>query len=107
VHAFEILVGPYAVAHLRLTQQIVAEGGTLPKDGVHVYLTDTLESPFAPPPHYPTLYRPLGEEHEKARKVKAETPVIVCIGNPPYDRQTIDEEHAGEKRKGGWVRYPD
>ncbi|HYN74412.1 MAG TPA: N-6 DNA methylase, partial [Candidatus Methanoperedens sp.] len=107
IHAFEILVGPYAVAHLRLTQQLVAEGGTLPKDGVHVYLTDTLESPFAPPPHYPTLYRPLGEEHEKARKVKAETPVMVCIGNPPYDRQTIDEEHEGEKRKGGWVRFPD
>jgi len=107
VHAFEILVGPYAVAHLRLTQQLISEGGTLPEDGVHVYLTDTLESPFAPPPHYPTLYRPLGEEHEKARKVKAETPVMVCIGNPPYDRQTIDEEHAGEKRKGGWVRYSD
>ena len=108
MHAFEILVGPYAVAHLRLTQQLVAEGGTLPKDGAHVYLTDTLESPFAPPdPHLPTLYRPLGEEHERAKKVKAETPVMVCIGNPPYDRQTIDEEHEGEKRKGGWVRFGD
>ena len=37
MHAFEILVGPYAVAHLRLTEQILREGGKLPDDGVHVY----------------------------------------------------------------------
>lgn len=108
IHAFEILVGPYAVAHLRLTQLLVAEEGTLPDDGVHVYLTDTLESPFAPPqPHLPITYRRLGEEHKRAKKVKAETPVMVCLGNPPYDRQMIDEEHEGEKRKGGWVRFGD
>ena len=108
MHAFEILVGPYAVAHLRLTQLLVAEGGTLPDDGVHVYLTDTLESPFAPPErHLPITYRRLGEEHARAKKVKAKTPVMVCLGNPPYDRQTIDEEHEGEKRKGGWVRFGD
>ncbi|MHB8833481.1 MAG: N-6 DNA methylase, partial [Desulfobacteria bacterium] len=108
MHAFEILVGPYAVAHLRLTQLLVAEKGTLPDDGVHVYLTDTLESPFAPPErHLPITYRRLGEEHARAKKVKAETPVMVCLGNPPYDRQTIDEEHEGEKRKGGWVRFGD
>ncbi len=108
MHAFEILVGPYAVAHLRLTQQLVEEGGTLPDDGVHVYLTDTLESPFAPPErHLPITYKRLGEEHARAKKVKAKTPVMVCLGNPPYDRQTIDEEHEGEKRKGGWVRFGD
>lgn len=106
MHAFEILVGPYAVAHLRLTQQVSAEEGTLPADGVHVYLTDTLESPYAPPEHYPALYKPLGEEHQRAQKVKADTTVMVCIGNPPYDRQTIDEADVGAvKRKGGWVRF--
>lgn len=47
VHGFELLVGPYAVAHLRLTQQILAEGGQVGDDGVHVYLTDTLGSPYA------------------------------------------------------------
>lgn len=106
MHAFEILVGPYAVAHLRLTQQVAAEGGTMPADGVHVYLTDTLESPYAPPEHYPALYRPLGDEHLRAQKVKADTTVMVCIGNPPYDRQTIEAGAEGiEKRKGGWVRF--
>ena len=106
MHAFEILVGPYAVAHLRLTEQILREKGQIPSDGVHVYLTDTLESPNQPPPHFPFLYRPLGEEHERAQKVKAKTPVLVCIGNPPYDRQQILDS-TGEKRKGGWIRYGD
>lgn len=45
LYGFELLVGPYAVAHLRLTQQVQELGGREPADGVHVYLTDTLESP--------------------------------------------------------------
>jgi len=109
VHAFEILVGPYAVAHLRLTQQILSEGGTLPKDGVHVYLTDTLESPYAEAPGRLSLQlKALGEEHKRARKIKQDTPVLVCIGNPPYDRQQIEAGDRGvESRKGGWVRFGD
>lgn len=109
VHAFEILIGPYAVAHLRLTQQILKEVGSLPEDGVHVYLTDTLESPHATPPgHLPLIYKLLGEEHVRAQKVKAETSVLVCIGNPPYNRQTINaEDQEAEARKGGWIRFGD
>ncbi len=109
IHAFEILVGPYAVAHLRLTQQILAEGGQIPADGVHVYLSDTLSSPYAPPPGYrPLLAKPLTEEYKRAQTVKAQTQVIVCIGNPPYDRQQMTEEEKSTwKRKGGWVRFGD
>ena len=108
LHAFELLVGPYAVAHLRLTQQILAEGGEMPPDGVHVYLTDTLESPRQPPPAYPMLYKELGEEYKRAQKVKADVPVLVVLGNPPYDRQQIEAAEAGlVRRKGGWVRFGD
>jgi hypothetical protein len=106
LHAFELLVGPYAVAHLRLTQQILAEGGQMPPDGVHVYLTDTLESPYQSPPSYDTLYKELGEEYKRAQRVKASVPVLVVIGNPPYDRQQIEAEDAClVRRKGGWVRF--
>ena len=41
MHAFEFLVGPYAVAHLKLSKKILDEGGSLPDDDLHVYLTDT------------------------------------------------------------------
>ena len=108
MHAFELLVGPYAVAHLRLTQQVVSEGGTLPADGVHVYLADTLESPNAKPKDYlPLPYKQFGEEQLRAQKIKRDTAVLVCMGNPPYDRQTIDPDDPSQQRKGGWVRFGD
>lgn len=107
-HAFEILVGPYSVAHLRLTQQLIDSGAALPADGVHVYLTDTLESPHAVSSFRATLlHRRLSEEHQRAQQVKANVRVLVCIGNPPYDRQQIDPDDSTTARKGGWVRRGD
>ena len=108
-HAFEILVGPYAVAHLRLTERVLDEGGALPEGGAQVYLTDTLESPGASLPGQATLFhKRLTDEHKRAQEIKATTRVLVCIGNPPYDRQQIDPSAPDvEERKGGWVRFGD
>ena len=81
-------------------------GASLPRDGAHIYLTDTLESPHAEPPQLPLYLRPIAEQHTKALEVKSNVPVIVCLGNPPYDRH----EAASEKNKartGGWVRWGD
>jgi hypothetical protein len=101
--AFEILVGPYAVCQLRLTREFDAAGASLP-DGPRVYLTDTLESPNAEPPgQISLLQRPLAEEHARAQEVKRSTPILVCIGNPPYD----DQRDPQAERKGGWVRFGD
>lgn len=106
VHAFELLVGPYTVAHLRLSKELREAGGSLPDDGLHLYLADTLESPHAEPPgRLPLFARELGRERERAQRVKREVPILVCLGNPPYDRQHISPEEEGVERKGGWVRY--
>jgi hypothetical protein len=105
MHAFEFLVGPYAVAHLKLSKKILDEGGSLPADGLHVYLTDTLESPHAIPRQPPLVARKLGEEHQRALAVKRDTPVLVCIGNPPYDRERGGSANENIPRKGGWVRF--
>ena len=108
VHSFELLVGPYAVAHLRIAERIQGRGGVLPEDGAHVYLSDTLESPYlASPGHMALALRSLTNEHERARQIKAGTPVLVCLGNPPYDRQEIDLADDDTQRKGGWIRYGD
>ncbi len=103
---FELMVGPYAVAELRVSRALRDRGAALPEDGTHVYLTDTLESPHAVPPQLPLFLRPIGEQHAKALKVKSNVPVIVCLGNPPYDRHeaATDENKA---RTGGWVRWGD
>ena len=36
--------------------------------------------------------------------MKATVPVIVCLGNPPYDRHEAAEE-GNKARTGGWVRW--
>jgi hypothetical protein len=109
LHGFELLIGPYAVATLRVSQAILEAGGALPADGPHVYLTDTLESPVAPAEREapPLFHEKLAEENERARRVKAEVPILVCIGNPPYFRQVIDPGEEGVERLGGWVRRGD
>jgi hypothetical protein len=108
MYGFEILVGPYAVAHLRLTQEITGVGGVLPDGRVQLYLADTLESPNRTPPGGLDLtHRKLTEEREKARKIKKSGHILVCLGNPPYDRQQIKEEDTQTRRKGGWVRNGD
>ena len=106
LHAFELLVGPYAVARLRMSQQLLAED--VKDRNPLVYLADTLESPNVPP-RFPdsAFYAPLTTEHERARAVKRDTRVLVCLGNPPYDREKRDADDAGGKRKGGWIRYGD
>ena len=104
IYGFEIMVGPFAVSELRVSRALESKGARLPAGGTHVYLTDTLESPDTPPPRLPFFLKPIADQHAKALKVKASVPVIVCIGNPPYDRHEAAEEH-NKARTGGWVRW--
>ena len=103
---FEILVGAYAVAHLRISQRL--RGAEISNAPARVYLTDTLESPNALPDFTASLLQErLTEERARAQTIKKDTRVMVCIGNPPYDRQNIEPDSDAEQRKGGWVRYGD
>jgi hypothetical protein len=100
--AFEILPGPYAVAHLRVGQRLASMEGTLTaRKSPRVYLTDTLDDPDK---NIPTLNlwgdpEVLADERRHADQVKREQPVTVVIGNPPYFRRN-------SKSGGGWVVHP-
>ena len=109
LYGFELLVGPYAVSELRVSRALRDSEATLPAEGTHIYLTDTLESPHAEPPRMPFILRPIAEQHRRALKVKSEVPVIVCLGNPPYDRHdAVDTENEDNLSPyGGWVRFGD
>ncbi|MCX7015789.1 MAG: N-6 DNA methylase, partial [Candidatus Sumerlaeota bacterium] len=122
LNGFELMVGPYAVTELRVSRALRDRGAALPKDGTHIYLTDTLESPHAePPPTLALFLKPIADQHARATRVKSHVPVIVCLGNPPYDRHEAveyaedDEETptTGKRkiqnvaRTGGWVRWGD
>ena len=101
LHAFEILPGPYSVAHLRLTQRLAAlSNGHV---GVaRVILTDTLELPLEMVDQYALFgdAETLATEQSRARHIKLEQRVTVVIGNPPYRRV---EREADGHGSGGWV----
>jgi hypothetical protein len=116
MHGFEILVGPYAVAHLRLTQALEGAMNADSDDGevkvlqgrLGIYLADTLESPEkAPPGGLDLTHKALTLEHEAAREIKKGGEILVCLGNPPYDRQQLEAGDTETQRKGGWVRFGD
>ena len=100
--AFELLPGPYAVAHLRIGQRLAELAETLtPPDHVRVYLTDTLEDPESEVPMLGLWgdVAVLAQERTKASQVKMQQPVTVIMGNPPYARRT-------SASGGGWVVHP-
>ena len=106
LYGFEWMVGPYAVSELRISRTLHEYGASLPSDGLCIYLTDTLESPNAEPPQVTLYQEPVAEQHAKALNVKSEVPVIVCIGNPPYDRHEAAKGD-NKARTGSWVRWGD
>ncbi|PKK82918.1 MAG: DNA methyltransferase [candidate division Zixibacteria bacterium HGW-Zixibacteria-1] len=106
LYGFEIMVGPFAVTELRVSRALRDQGAELPKDGTHIYLTDTLESPDVVPPQLSLYLKPISDQHARALEVKSKVPVIVCLGNPPYDRH--EAAVSGNKAQtGGWVRWGD
>ena len=102
LHGFERLVGAYAVSELRVSRALQQRGAA--GERANVYLTDTLESPQAAPRQLPLFMRPIAEQHRLALEVKRETPMLVCLGNPPYDRHEAARRDNGH-RTGAWVRW--
>ena len=106
LYGFELMVGPYAVSELRVSRALRDRGGQLPAEGTQVFLTDTLESPNAKPLQPAFFLQPIAEQHARALEVKSRVPVIVCLGNPPYDRHEAATD-LNMARTGGWVRWGD
>ena len=102
LHGFERLVGAYAVSELRVSRALQQRGAG--GERANVYLTDTLESPHAAPRQLPLFMRPIAEQHRLALEVKRRTPMLVCLGNPPYDRHEAARSDNGH-RTGAWVRW--
>ncbi|HRZ81079.1 MAG TPA: N-6 DNA methylase [Candidatus Hydrogenedentes bacterium] len=106
LYAFEFMVGPFAVAELRLSRALADRNASLPDKGLSVYLTDTLESPNAQVVDLSLYLRAISDQHKRALEVKKNIPVLVCLGNPPYDRHSAAKP--GERgASGNWVRHGD
>jgi hypothetical protein len=93
--AFEMQLGPFAVAQLRILAEIVELTGALPKEPVRMFVTNTLGNPEDDEGWIPGILAPIAESRKQANKVKRDEPITVVLGNPPYKEKA--------KGRGGWI----
>ena len=87
VFGFEIMPAPFVVAHLQVGLTMQALDAPLSDDGTEragVFLTNALTG-WEPRVQKPLPFPELEEERDRADRVKQDTPVLVIIGNPPYN----------------------
>ena len=85
LHGFELMMAPYAIAHIKLAMTLdELGGGTGHQAGV--YLTNSLDQAIELDHNLFTvgLAAAFSEEAHKASAIKVETPIMVVMGNPPY-----------------------
>ena len=83
-YAFELMMAPYAVGHIKMSFLLEELGCRLKADDrVKLYLTNTLEMEDLAQTDLPGMAS-LSEESRLAGKVKKEQPILVILGNPPY-----------------------
>ena len=114
VFGFEIMPAPFVVAHLQVGLTMQALDAPLSEDGTEragVFLTNALTG-WEPTVQKPLPFPELEEERDRAERVKQETPVLVILGNPPYNGfagMSVDEERGLSEayRKTKQVRRPE
>ncbi len=87
---FELLPAPYVVAHLQMGLVLRKLGAPLQgQERAGVYLTNSLTGWEPPPPGSPKeqieQFPEIAQEREAAEKIKRGQPILVIIGNPPYN----------------------
>src|SRR6185437_13978294 len=89
IFGFEILPALFVVSHLQLGLLLQNLGAPLSDKGSEragVFLTNALTG-WEPPkePKKRLLFPELEEERDAAEHVKRDTPILVILGNPPYN----------------------
>jgi len=94
-YAFELMMAPYAIGHMKMSF-LLEELGYVMKDDERVkyYLTNTLDMQELDSAKFPGMSSLSHESHE-AGKVKKKVPILVVLGNPPYSGQSSNT--------GGWI----
>ena len=114
VFGFEIMPAPFVVAHLQVGLTMQNLGAPLADDGSEragVFLTNALTG-WEPRTTKPVPFPELEDERDLADSVKQDIPILVIIGNPPYNGfagMAVEEERELSQayRKTNRVRKPE
>ena len=95
LNGFELLMASYAMAHLKLDWVLKETGYEAKSDNrLQIYLTDSLQEAH---PDTGTMFASwLSNESQEADRVKRETPIMVVLGNPPWN--------GNSQNNGEWIR---
>ena len=97
VFGFEIMPAPFVVAHLQVGLTMQDLDATLSENETEragIFLTNALTG-WEPTVQKPLPFPELEDERDRAERVKQDTPVLVILGNPPYNGyagMAVDEE---------------
>jgi Type ISP C-terminal specificity domain/N-6 DNA Methylase len=94
---FEMQLGPFAVAQLRLLAEVVDLTGAASDSPLRIFVTDTLGDPYEHEEYFPSMLAALGRSRRDANKIKREEPITVVLGNPPYKEKAMG--------RGGWIEH--
>ncbi|MEF2279119.1 type ISP restriction/modification enzyme [Deinococcus sp. YIM 134068] len=110
LYGFELMMAPYAVAHLKLSMEL--EGLDMPGETpeqreqrqdqavklgerLNIYLTNTLDDPGHEAVRLRGPFQVISDEAVVAGRIKADYPIMVVLGNPPYSGHSAN--------KGQWI----
>jgi len=94
-YAFELMMAPYAVGHLKMSFFLEELGHRLGDDErFQFYLTNTLEMEELAQTRLPGMAS-LAQESHLAGEVKKQRPILVILGNPPYSGHSSN--------RGPWI----
>ena len=114
VFGFEIMPAPFVIAHLQVgltLQELDAPLAEDSNDRAGVFLTNALTG-WEPHTTKPLPFPELEEERDRAERVKQDKPILVILGNPPYNGfagMAVDEERdlSNAYRQTRRVRRPE
>lgn len=98
LHGYELMVAPYAIAHMKFALKLTQSGYRFGGDGrAHIYLTNALELPVDDKKqHEFEGWAPaLAHEAQAVNAIKRRQRFTVVIGNPPYSKLSanLEPEH--------------
>jgi predicted helicase len=102
IFGFELLMAPYAIAHMKLALQLQELGYDFQgEERLGIYLTNSLEEAIT---KAETLgfARFISEEADAASEIKRDKPIMVVLGNPPY---SVSSANKGEHIERLMERY--
>jgi len=96
-YAFELLMAPYAIGHMKIGYLLEALGAPLREgERFQFYLTNALEMEDLQQVAIPGLSS-LSEESHHAAQVKRNEPILVILGNPPYSGLSANQSEWTER----------